>query len=193
MTQDLDPTAPTGLSAHHEPSLSGEWLTQRELEVLALLGHGLTNKEISQRLAISRRTVETHIHHVLDKLGATTRTRAVVEAGRLGLLESTSPTRVSGAQYNNLPIQLTALIGRSEELAAVQTLLDGSRLLTLSGSGGVGKTRIAVRVGLDWLDRHHDGVRFFDLSPLSDPSLVAAVVAKTLGTFFFNDAAPTES
>jgi predicted ATPase/DNA-binding CsgD family transcriptional regulator len=193
MTQNLNPTTSTGLSAQPELILSGEWLTQRELEVLALLGHGLTNKEISQRLTISRRTVETHIHHILDKLGATTRTRAVVEAGRLGLLEATSPTRVSGEQKNNLPLQLTALIGRSEELATVQALLDGSRFLTLSGSGGVGKTRIAVRVGRDRLDRHGDGVWFLDLSPLSDPSLVPAVVAKTLGTRDALRDTPTES
>jgi predicted ATPase/DNA-binding CsgD family transcriptional regulator len=193
MTQDLESTTATGQPARDDPSLSGELLTQRELEVLALMGHGLTNKEISQRLAISRRTVETHIHHLLDKLGATTRTRAVVEAGRLGLLQATAPARMSVAQKNNLPIQLTALVGRTEELAVVQALLDGSRLLTLSGSGGVGKTRIAVRVGLDRLDRHHDGVWFFDLSPLSDPSLVPAVVAKTLATRDVLRATPTEN
>ncbi|HLJ84527.1 MAG TPA: LuxR C-terminal-related transcriptional regulator [Candidatus Eremiobacteraceae bacterium] len=193
MTQDLESTNASAQTAHDEPFSAGELLTQRELEVLALMGHGLTNKEIAQRLAISRRTVETHIHHLLDKLGATTRTRAVVEAGRLGLLEAAAPARMSVSQKNNLPIQLTALSGRTEELAVVQALLDGSRLLTLSGSGGVGKTRIAVRVGLDRLDRHRDGVWFLDLSPLTDPSLVPAVVAKTLATRDVLRATPTES
>lgn len=193
MTQDLESTNAAAQPAHDEPSVSGELLTQRELEVLALMGHGLTNKEISQRLAISRRTVETHIHHLLDKLGATTRTRAVVEAGRLGLLEATAPARMSIAQKSNLPIQLTALIGRFEELAVVQALLEDCRLLTLSGSGGVGKTRIAIRVGLDRLGSHRDGVWFLDLSPLTDASLVPAAVAKTLATRDDLRATPSES
>ncbi len=181
-------------SAHRNPSTESDELTHRELDVLALMGHGLTNKEISQRLGISRRTVETHIHHLLDKLGATTRTRAVVEAGRLGLLDPTDAARsTQSVPPNNLPLQLTALIGRTEELALVHALLDGSRLLTLSGAGGVGKTRIATRVGLDQLDRHTDGVWFLDLSLLSDPSLVPAIVARALGARGSQREAPAES
>ena len=193
MTQDVDSEPAAGQTIQDDRSMPGEWLTQRELEVLALLAHGLTNKEISHRLAISRRTVETHIHHVLDKLGATTRTRAVVEAGRRGLIKGSTPAQTRGAQKNNLPIQLTALVGRAEELTAVHALLDNCRLLTLSGSGGVGKTRIAIRVGLDELDDHPDGVWFLDLSPLSDPSLLPAVVAKTLGARDSLRDSPTES
>ena len=159
-----------------------EVLTQRELDVLELMGHGLTNKEISQRLDISRRTVETHIHHLLDKLGATTRTRAVVEAGRLGLLQSVAPAgSAPDAPSNNLPIQLTALIGRTDELADVEALLVNNRLVTLCGSGGVGKTRIAIRAGLDLLQQFAGGVWFLDLAPLSDPGLVTTIVGKTLG------------
>ncbi|HYK52085.1 MAG TPA: LuxR C-terminal-related transcriptional regulator, partial [Candidatus Eremiobacteraceae bacterium] len=180
--------------AHSDTSLAGERLTQRELDVLALMAHGLTNKEISQRLEIGRRTVETHIHHLLDKLGATTRTRAVVEAGRLGLLAGSAPTPLTPSwPPNNLPIQLTALIGRADELAAVEALLDECRLLTLSGSGGVGKTRIATRVGLDRSGAHPDGVWFVDLSLLSEPALVPTNVMKAVGIRGSPPQSPTES
>ena len=68
------------------PSLRGASLTKRETEVLALVALGLTNKEIAQRLDLSRRTVETHVERVLGKLNAASRTRAVAEAIRAGLV-----------------------------------------------------------------------------------------------------------
>jgi len=61
-------------------------LTHRELEVLQLLAEGLTNKEIAQRLAISEHTVKFHVNAILAKLGADTRTEAVVHAARLGIV-----------------------------------------------------------------------------------------------------------
>ncbi len=64
----------------------GEALTKRELEVLSLVALGLSNKEVAQRLDVSTRTVETHVERVLAKLGAASRTRAVAEARRRGLL-----------------------------------------------------------------------------------------------------------
>jgi LuxR family maltose regulon positive regulatory protein len=70
------------------PVLRGGSLTKREAEVLALVALGLTNKEIAQRLDLSRRTVETHVERVLGKLNAASRTRAVAEAIRAGLLSA---------------------------------------------------------------------------------------------------------
>lgn len=61
-------------------------LTKREREVLVLLTHGLTNKEIAQRLVLSVRTVDAHVEHVLAKLNVSSRTRAVAAAVRSGLL-----------------------------------------------------------------------------------------------------------
>ena len=69
-----------------EPGPRGATLTKRELEVLDLVRLGLRNKEIAQRLDLSRRTVETHVERVLSKLHATSRTRAVAEAMRMGVL-----------------------------------------------------------------------------------------------------------
>jgi len=82
---------------------------------------------------------------------------------------------------NNLPIAPNAFIGRERDVADVKDLLSRHRLLTLVGSGGVGKTRLALQVGTELLDRYPDGVWFVDLAPISDPELVSSVTAQALG------------
>lgn len=84
---------------------------------------------------------------------------------------------------NNLPPQLTSFIGRERELAEVREILGVSRLLSLTGEGGSGKTRLALRTGSALLeeDAYPDGVWFVDLAPLSDSGVVPQAVASVLG------------
>lgn len=82
---------------------------------------------------------------------------------------------------HNLPIQLTSFIGRERELAEVKQLLSVRRLLTLTGAGGSGKTRLAIRVATDLLDSFKDGVRWVELASLTDEALVPQAVAKAVG------------
>jgi predicted ATPase len=83
---------------------------------------------------------------------------------------------------NNLPAQPTPLIGRGREADQIAELLrDGVRLVTLTGPGGIGKTRLALQVAADLLDAFPDGAWFVDLAPLTDPELVPAAVAEALG------------
>jgi predicted ATPase/DNA-binding CsgD family transcriptional regulator len=81
----------------------------------------------------------------------------------------------------NLPVQVSSFIGREGELAAVRALLGGSRLVTLTGPGGAGKTRLGLQVAAGLLDGAGDGVWFADLAPLADPDLVAVTLADALG------------
>ena len=83
----------------------------------------------------------------------------------------------------NLPIQPNPLIGREEDLVAVRTLLlqEDVRLVTLTGAGGTGKTRLALQAAADLLDAFGDGVFLVDLAPLADPTLVLPQIAATLG------------
>jgi predicted ATPase/class 3 adenylate cyclase len=81
---------------------------------------------------------------------------------------------------NNLPAQVSSFIGRDAELAEVRRLVTTYRLVTLTGSGGAGKTRLGLQVAAGLLDGSADGVWFADLAPLQDPDLAAATVAHVL-------------
>src|SRR5215203_4123889 len=82
---------------------------------------------------------------------------------------------------NNLPLQLTGLVGRQREIKEVGRLLAEARLLTLTGSGGSGKTRLALAVATEVVEDYGDGAWLVELAPLSDPELVPEAVASVLG------------
>jgi class 3 adenylate cyclase len=98
-----------------------------------------------------------------------------------GLPANFPPLSSLDARPNNLPVQLTHLIGREQDVDELKALITTHRLVTLFGSGGVGKTRLALQVVAELIDHYPDGVWFADLAPISDPELVASVVARTLG------------
>ncbi|HSS70810.1 MAG TPA: tetratricopeptide repeat protein [Casimicrobiaceae bacterium] len=85
------------------------------------------------------------------------------------------------ATPNNLPQQITSFIGRERELAETKTLLANTRLLTLLGAGGLGKTRLSLQLAADVIDDFPDGVWFVELAPLADAQLVPQAVASVLG------------
>ena len=82
-----------------------------------------------------------------------------------------------GHRRHNLPAQFTSFVGRQREIEEVRRLLTGSRLLTLTGAGGCGKTRLALQVSSELLDQFRDGVWVVDLAPLTDPNVVTQSVA----------------
>src|SRR5205085_7383676 len=82
---------------------------------------------------------------------------------------------------NNLPHQATSFIGRERELGEVRRLLGTSRLLTLLGMGGLGKTRLSLQAAAEQIHDFPDGVWFLDLAPISDPALVLGEAAQVLG------------
>ena len=82
---------------------------------------------------------------------------------------------------HNLPVQLTPLIGRRPEIVDVRRLLDGERLVTLTGSAGVGKTRLALAVAAEAFDSHPGGVWWVELAPLADPGAVGRAALAALG------------
>ena len=82
---------------------------------------------------------------------------------------------------HNLPAQLTSFIGREKEMDEIKKLVAANRIVTLTGSGGAGKTRLSLQVSVDCLPQFSDGVWFVELAPVADPALVPQIVATTLG------------
>ncbi len=148
-------------------------ISRRELEVLdALAGH-LSNAEIAGRLHISIRTVESHVASLLRKLGAADRRELAHRAPPvLAGAGAMPPARIAG-----LPSTLTSFVGRAHEVEGVVRLLAGSRLVTLVGPGGVGKTRIAIEVARAvGTDSWPEG-GFVSLVPVGPDFVVQAVAA----------------
>jgi predicted ATPase/class 3 adenylate cyclase len=98
-----------------------------------------------------------------------------------GLISDFDPLRSLDAVPNNLPTQMTSFIGRRREVAEARRLLEGTRLLTLTGPGGTGKTRLSLQLAAEISDQFRDGVFFVPLEPLTDPNLVPSTIAATLG------------
>jgi predicted ATPase/DNA-binding CsgD family transcriptional regulator len=94
---------------------------------------------------------------------------------------------------HNLPLELSSFVGREKELAEVKRLLESTRLLTLTGSGGCGKTRLALAVAGELVEGFEDGVWVVELASLADPSLVPQSVASTLGLREQPGRSPTET
>src|SRR5688572_18210695 len=98
------------------------------------------------------------------------------------------PQRARGGQPGSneaasLPLTLTSLVGRERDVARVVSLLqsEGSRFVTLTGPGGVGKTRLALQVAAEMQGAFSDGVYFISLAPISNPDLVLPTIVQTLG------------
>ncbi|MGH7750487.1 MAG: ATP-binding protein, partial [Candidatus Dormibacteria bacterium] len=91
------------------------------------------------------------------------------------------PLRSLDMLPNNLPAQLTSFVGREAELAELGRLVDRTRMVSLVGAGGCGKTRLAAQVAADVAEAHPDGVWWVDLAPLSDPAQVPQAVLAAMG------------
>jgi transcriptional regulator with XRE-family HTH domain len=157
---------------------------------------GLSQEELAERAGMSRRGI-ADLERGARRLPHPATVRRLAKALELPLNRRASLHSAAGAtrhagtsstarlddtldEPNNLPPQLSSFIGREQEVAEVRSLLPTTRLLTLTGAGGVGKTRLALRVAADVTSDYRDGVWLVDLAPLSDPVLVPKAVALAL-------------
>lgn len=98
-----------------------------------------------------------------------------------GLPTDFPPIKSLDALLNNLPVQLTSFIGRQQELRELQELSKNTRLLTLTGPGGSGKTRLAVQAASEMIEEFRNGVFFVALAPITDAKFVASTISQPLG------------
>jgi predicted ATPase/class 3 adenylate cyclase/DNA-binding CsgD family transcriptional regulator len=109
------------------------------------------------------------------------------------LLGDFAPLRSLDATPNNLPVRLSTFIGRVDELSIIENLLATQRMVTITGSGGAGKTRLALQTAAEQVDRFGDGVWWIELAPLADPGDVAIEVASLLDVQLERDKPPSHS
>ena len=158
-----------------------EPLSEREIDILRLAADGRANAEIAARLALSLNTVKWYNKRIYEKLAVENRTQAIRRAQALGLLETPAARPNPPPPRHNLPSPLTALVGRRAEIDAVKQLLRQHRLLTLTGPGGIGKTRLALRAAEEMSGFFNDGIYFVDLAPINEANLVVNTIAHVLG------------
>jgi predicted ATPase/class 3 adenylate cyclase len=165
----------------------GDYLAPALNRLSRVLGTGYGEQIL---LTDAARTLATTlpVGYALQDLGRH-RLRDLLEAERIfqlcgpGLPADFPPLKSLDQQPNNLPAQSTALLGREDELASLREMLvvPETRLVTLTGPGGTGKTRLALQATAESLDAFPDGVWFVPLAPVSDPALVPEAIATALG------------
>ncbi len=129
-----------------------------------------------------------------DSAEATQLVALAAAAHDIGSHDSDEPERPAERQTpNNLPYPVTSFVGRTDALAELQRLLPTTRLLTLTGVGGTGKTRLALELAGRVLDDFPDGVWLVELAPVADPALVPATVLSVLSTPSHPDLTATKS
>jgi predicted ATPase len=142
----------------------------------------------------------------LMELAAHARGETLPQSGHISLSRSVRREITETIQVvedhisGNLPLQLTSFIGREKEIAEIKRLLDGrnenqrkSRLIILTGSGGAGKTRLALEIAEQVAQTYRDGAWFIELASISDPLLVLQAVNSTLGLTESRDGAPIDA
>ena len=166
----------------------------RELEVLQLISSGLSNRDIAHELHLSIETVKWYNRQMFMKLGVKSRTQAVVKATELNLLnaEEGFPQKEATRAKGNLPAQLTSFIGREKEVGEIKELLTENRLIMLTGTGGSGKTRLALKVCEELQDEFKDGIWLVELANVRETDLVLQTIANTLNIVERADTALSE-
>jgi non-specific serine/threonine protein kinase len=149
----------------------------------------LTIGELQERLAIGPSEYFREQQRALAAVCAVLRDRwQLAEAGGTGDTGEANGADNPGAAWthevgaiHNLPVVLTSFVGREREVEEVRRLLETAPLVTLTGPGGCGKTRLALQVATEMIETNPDGVWFVDLAPLADASLVAATALSAVG------------
>lgn len=170
-----------------------ESLTPRELSILRLLGEHQSNKEISAQLHLSINTVKWYARQIFGKLGVDNRRQAIKRAQILGILKKNSEEFIQQPityAQGNLPSPLTPFIGRDDELTYLTSILTqpSTRLVTLIGPGGIGKTRLAIETACRLQKKFADGIWLVNMGMETNPDLVPQYIASTLGITYYKKA-----
>ena len=142
-----------------------------------ILISGATRELVRDALPTNTELVDLGEKRLKDLL----RPEHLYQLNRAELTTTFPPLKTLDLFSNNLPIQLTSFIGRENEIAEIKQELKAHRLVTLTGSGGTGKTRLSLQVAADLLEKFDHGVWFVELAPLTDSDLIPQTILSTIG------------
>ena len=175
----------TGSSEERDGDYFGPITLNRIARLIAVAHGGQTVVSLATAELVHDRLPEDLVLRNLGehRLKDLSRPERIFQLEADGLTAEFPPLRSldNSALRNNLPIQLTSFVGREDELKDIRSLMDQSRLVTLTGAGGSGKTRLALQVAAEALENFDEGTWLIELASLGDPGLVAGAVASTLG------------
>ncbi|WP_342241131.1 ATP-binding protein [Inquilinus sp. OTU3971] len=160
----------------------GELVGKRELMARAWPNIIVDEGNLKANMAALRRALGDGVgaaHYIATVTGRGYRFIAPVRVS--GLSGFASPPRAATARSHNLPIATTRIFGRADAIQAIQRDLDASRLVSIVGAGGIGKTTVALAVAERTIGLFRDGVWLIDLAPLKDPSLAPNAIAAAIG------------
>jgi predicted ATPase/DNA-binding winged helix-turn-helix (wHTH) protein len=165
-------------------------LRPRAFDLLAALveraGHLVTKDELLDQVWPKTVVEEAALHVQVSALRKVLGANAITTvSGRgyqftLPVTKGDSEANRASRSKHNLPYQLTSFIGREQEIAQLEELATANRLVTLTGAGGAGKTRLVIEVASRLIDAFPDGVWLVELAALSDPRLVSQAAAQAL-------------
>jgi len=168
----------------------------REVDILRFIADGLSNQEIAFRLSISLETVKWYNKRIFGKLHVSNRTQAATRARALGVLDSAASIQQTEADHkpsrHNLPAAVTSFVGRHREIAEILRLLDRSRLLSITGPAGSGKTRLALQIAYEVLPYYKDGIYLVSLAPIRDKDRILLSIAEHLELQFHSHSPPLD-
>src|SRR6202008_4988937 len=150
-------------------------------------GHLLTKDELLDRVWPKMVVEEAALHVQVSALRKILGSDAITTVSGRGYQFTLPVTRGDGEATraskprHNLPYQLTSFVGREQEIAQLEELVTANRLVTLTGAGGAGKTRLALEVAAQAVESFPDGAWLVELASLSDPGLVLQTLARALG------------
>src|ERR1700746_1867386 len=167
------------------------FLRPRAFDLLAALvdraGHLVTKDELLDRvwpkMVVEEAALHVQVSSLRNVLGADAITTVSGRGYQFTLAVTTGDGDANRASKpkHNLPYQLTSFIGREQEIAQLEELVRAHRLVTLTGAGGAGKTRLAIEVAAQAVESFPDGAWLVELASLSDPALVLQTLARALG------------
>ena len=151
---------------------------------------GLVAEQAGQRLPAGARLRDLGEHRLKDLF----QPEHIFQLVHPGLASDFPPLATLSRRPNNLPTQTSEFLGREAQLSVIRDLLDtaGVRLLTLTGPGGIGKTRLGLQAGADEIERFEDGVFFVDLSASRDPEAAFEAIVRAVGFTGTGDEGPFE-